>query len=231
MKSVSLILLPGLDGTGTLFNPLLRHLPSWINPVVISYPKDQPLGYRDLLKIVTDSLPENGDFVLLGESFSGPLSVMAAAKRPERLVGLILCATFVKKPFRLLPSWISHLSVSPIYMLWPATIQFRALFYKKELRDLVQPAAEAVKSVKPRVISARVKVIFNVNVEQDLLKVNVPILYMKSCRDHLIKKHNAEGIKRLKREMKIIELDTQHFILQLEPRKSAEVITQFIQML
>ena len=120
MKSVSLVLLPGLDGTGRLFDPLIRHLPEWIHPVVVSYPKDQSYGYQDLMKIVTRSLPEDTDFVILGESFSGPLSIMIARQRPKRLIGLILCATFVKNPFRFLPSWAGYFSVSPIYLFWPA---------------------------------------------------------------------------------------------------------------
>ena len=228
MKSVSLVLLPGLDGTGRLFDPLIRQLPKWINPVVVSYPKDQPYGYLDLMKIVSKSLPEDTDFAILGESFSGPLSIMIASQRPKKLIGLILCATFVKNPFRFLPSWASYFSVSPIYLLWPATIKLRAVLSKGKYGELVQMALKAIKSVKPKVISARVKAIFNVNVEHDLVKINVPVLYMRSRKDYLIKKHNVETIKRLKREMEVIDIDTHHFLLQMEPEKSAEEITKFI---
>lgn len=228
MKSVSLVLLPGLDGTGKLFDPLIRQLPKWVNPVVISYPKDQSYGYQDLMKIITRSLPKDTDFILLGESFSGPLSIMIAGQRPKRLIGLILCATFAKNPFRFLPSWAGYFSISPIYLLWPATIKLRSMFSKGKYEELVQMALEAIKSVKPEVISARVKAIFNVNVESELAKINVPILYMKSRKDYLIKKYNAEGIKRVKRDMEVIEIDTQHFQLQLEPEKAANEIIKFI---
>jgi len=228
MKSVSLILLPGLDGTGKLFDPLIRQLPKWINPVVISYPKHESYGYQDLMKIVTKSLPKDIDFVLLGESFSGPLSIMIASQRPNRLIGLILCATFVKNPFRFLPSWASCFSVSPIYLLWPATIKLRAILSRGKYEELVQMALKVIKSVKPKVISTRVKAIFNVNVKPDLVKINVPMLYMRSRKDYLIKKHNVEAIKRLKKDMEVIEIDTQHFLLQLEPEKSADEITKFI---
>ena len=40
--TVSLVLLPGLDGTGELFQPLLRALPNELQPIVLSYPnRDQ----------------------------------------------------------------------------------------------------------------------------------------------------------------------------------------------
>ena len=228
MKSISLVLLPGLDGTGKLFDPLIRHLPKWIKPVVISYPKDRVYGYQDLMKIVNKALPEDIDFILLGESFSGPISIMIASQKPKRLIGLILCATFAKNPFRFLPSWASYFSVSPIYLLWPSTIKVRAILSKGKYENIVQMALKAIKSVKPEVISARVKAIFNVNVESELMKINVPILYLRSLKDYLIKKHNIEAIKRLKKDIEVIDVDTQHFLLQLEPEKSADEITKFI---
>ena len=229
MESVSLVLLPGLDGTGRLFDPLIGYLPEGINPIVVSYPNDRPYGYQDLIKIVNKCLPDNDDFVILGESFSGPLSIMIAGQRPKRLIGLILCATFAKKPFRFLPSWAGYFSISPIYQLWPATIKLRAIIAKGKYDNLVQMALKAIESVKPEVVSARVKEILNVNVEQDLVEINVPMLYMRSRKDYLIKKHNIKRIKRLKKDIEVIDIDTQHFLLQLKPEKAAYEITRFIQ--
>ena len=82
----SLVLLPGLDGTGLLFQPLVECLPDAIEPVVVSYPPDQKLGYEELLPLVLERLPA-APFVLLGESFSGPLAVMAAATAPRASAG------------------------------------------------------------------------------------------------------------------------------------------------
>ena len=96
MKTISLLLLPGLDGTGKLFDPLLRYLPDWVTPVVLSYPVDKACGYDDLKAIVSDSLPEKTDFIILGESFSGPLAVMIGGEKPDGLKGIILCASFLK---------------------------------------------------------------------------------------------------------------------------------------
>jgi len=45
------VLLPGLDGTGELFRPLFAELPGWIHPVVVSYPRERPLGYTELLPL------------------------------------------------------------------------------------------------------------------------------------------------------------------------------------
>jgi pimeloyl-ACP methyl ester carboxylesterase len=231
MKRISLLLLPGLDGTGKLFDPLVRKLPGWIKPVVVSYPSDKPYGYQELRVIVSGSLPTDGDFVILGESFSGPLAVMAAAEKPKGLCGLILCATFVKKPFKFIPSWMRLFSVAPIYRLWPTLIRLRAMFKGRRYSWLVQNAVDAIKSVRTNVIAERVKDIMTVDVEQDLVRVDVPILYLASRKDHLIKRHNVAGIKTLKPATIVAEIDTHHFILQLEPEKSAVEIARFIEMI
>jgi pimeloyl-ACP methyl ester carboxylesterase len=93
--TTEIVLLPGLHGTGHLFADFARECPSAFVPRVIEYPCDRFLDYRELLPFVRDRLPQDSDFVILGESFSGPLAVMLAAGRPRRLRAVVLVATFV----------------------------------------------------------------------------------------------------------------------------------------
>ncbi len=228
MKKCSLVLLPGLDGTGKLFSPLIEALPEWIEPIVVSYPVDKSCGYRELGELVSAACPTDGDFVVLGESFSGPLAVMAAAGRPDGLRGIILCASFVRNPFRLLPASLSRLSVGPIYRLWPATIRLRALMAGDQYAGLVEEALAAIGSVRPDVIAARVRAILNVDVGQLLRETDVPLLYVAARNDYLVRKHNVEEIRQMKPDTVVTEIDTRHFVLQLEPGKSAAAIERFI---
>ena len=228
MKTMSLVLLPGLDGTGELFDPLVANLPKWINPIIVPYPKDKSYGYSELKPIVIRKLPENSDFVVLGESLSGPLAVMTAGDHPKGLQGIILCASFINKPFRFVPSWLSIFSVSPVYQLWPAAIRMRSILGRENYQQLAVKALDAIKSVGPDVIAARVKAILKVNVAEELGRCDVPILYMAGVKDHLIKKHNIDSIKKIKRDVKVSEIDTQHLILQIEPKIAAEEIEKFL---
>src|SRR5262245_17031078 len=95
-----LLLLPGGDGTGKLFDPLLHALAGQdsLTPVVVAYPPDRACGYGDLLPLVEQNVPAGADFLVLGESFSGPLALLLAARRPPGLRGVILCGTFVRNP-------------------------------------------------------------------------------------------------------------------------------------
>lgn len=58
--------------------------------VIVSYPPDQSLGYRDLAHLVRSRLPKDEPFILLAESFSGPIALALAADPPPQLKALIL---------------------------------------------------------------------------------------------------------------------------------------------
>lgn len=224
----SIVLLPGLDGTGELFAPLVDSLPERVNPITVSYPRDSCKTYAELKGVVMPYLPMDQPFFILGESFSGPLSVIIADDRPEGLMGIMLCATFIKNPFISLQSWMKIFSIAPIYRLWPLLISLRARIGGENFRDIAELALGAIKSVNPDVISHRVKSILSVNVENEFKECPYPVLYLMAGGDNLIKRHNYKGIKALKKDVKLAVVDTLHFVLQLEPEKSGRVLTEFM---
>nr|WP_194151606.1 hypothetical protein [Pseudomonas caspiana] len=52
-----LVLLPGMDGTGELFQPFVSALKHRCDTVVVTYPSDIPLSYEDLQAIARQALP------------------------------------------------------------------------------------------------------------------------------------------------------------------------------
>src|SRR5690349_13039167 len=92
------LMLPGLDGSGDLFRPLLQVLPSQLTSQVIQYPANRVLSYNALVPFVQQAFPQREPFVLLGESFGGPLALQCAAASPTNLRAVILSATFATDP-------------------------------------------------------------------------------------------------------------------------------------
>ena len=200
------MLLPGLDGTGELFRPLLA----------------------ELLPLASRSLPTDTPFVVLGESFAGPLAVMLARQRPPGLRGLILCASFVGNPLRIVPSWLSPAVVAPIFRLWPALLTLRSYPRRREFGELLPLALTAIRSVSPEAVAARVRSLLNVDVREDLRTLDLPLLYLQARRDQIVRRHNLEQIRRLRPDVRVTQFDTRHFLLQLEPRRAAEAIVSFV---
>ncbi len=68
---MKLILLRGLDGTGLLFKPLLKVLPDFYEPEVISYSATLKQTYSELVEQVKTQLPTE-PFLLLASFFTSP---------------------------------------------------------------------------------------------------------------------------------------------------------------
>ena len=223
---MKLVLLPGMDGTGILFEPLIRALPNGISPVVRSYPGDVPLSYEELLPFVQSALPTSEAFILLAESFSGPLALRIAATNPPRLKGVILCASFISNPTRF-PKWLRRMIRPFVFGRWPAWLGTRALlagYSKPAVFELVQ---RAHKFVTPGVLSARARDILAVDAADALSTCRVPILYLAGSRDFIVPKRNHGRIKRIHPAVKVIILRAPHLVLQNAPEAAAKIIAEF----
>jgi hypothetical protein len=75
--NVITLLLPGMDGTGLLFDAFARHLAPRLNPRIVIFPTDVSLTYDELLQRI--DVPTK-PFAIVAESFSGPLGIRLANK-------------------------------------------------------------------------------------------------------------------------------------------------------
>ena len=148
----ALVLLPGMDGTGDLFAPLLSALPPALRTIVVRYPCDRPLGYAEL-EAHARRAPQDQPFVLLGESFSGPIAAAIAAAPPPGLRGLILCATFLRNPRPELGYARFLTGLLPVSLL-PGVLLVRMLLGPRADPGLRTQLLDAVSRVEDRVMRA-----------------------------------------------------------------------------
>jgi pimeloyl-ACP methyl ester carboxylesterase len=214
---VSIVLLPGMDGTGTLFRPLLDTLPPDLNATVVEYPRDEVLGYDALLeRIPIPSEP----FIIVAESFSGPLAVRLAARELPQLRGLVLAATFVRSP-RAIPRW----AVAPLIFSVPppdAALRWALLGDDASAGDVALLRA-AIRSVQPNVLAHRLREIAKVDVSGELRGCRVPVLEISASRDRLIPRTLSSEFSHLEH----VELDAPHLVLQRCATQAAQHIVEF----
>jgi pimeloyl-ACP methyl ester carboxylesterase len=97
------VALPGMDGTGRLLAPFARAARGWLEVVPVAYPPDA-VDYDAFTQAAAEVVArERGDFVLLAESFSGPVALALARRAGPALRGLVLVAALVAPPSR--PLW------------------------------------------------------------------------------------------------------------------------------
>jgi len=222
-----LILLPGLHGTEELFEPLVKELGERFETVCVTYPADEPLGYGGLLPLVTSCIPKEKPYFILGESFSGPMAVMAASRHPKNLLGVILAASFVTNP---VPSWIARFRKvlrGPLLEARPRSFLIDRLMGSKSpvlTRNWVKKSLPAL----PRdVLAARIESVLTVNVREELKNLQAPVLYIAGSRDWLVGRKSIDVIWLCRPDVEIKVIDGVHMILQTNPSEAAEAIKEF----
>ena len=89
-----------MDGTGIELADFVAALAPELEAIVVTYPNDRPMDYAGHEVVARASLPIDRPFVLLGESYSGPIAISIAASAPPGLIGLVLCCSFARNPRR-----------------------------------------------------------------------------------------------------------------------------------
>lgn len=223
----TLVLLPGMDGTGTLFDPLVNVLSGNASLKVVAYPPVAPAGYGVLQDFAEAALPADESIILLGESFSGPIAISLAAKHPDRIKGVVLCCTFVRSPHPYLAPLNFLAAWAPIKQLSLA-FACAALLGRYATPELRRALGAALAMVSGAAIRARLKAVLSVDVSADLARVTAPILYLRATGDRLIPKHASQLIKHLQPSTQIIEIEGPHCLLQAAPTAAAQAIHQFM---
>ncbi len=222
------LLLPGIDGSGRLYGPLVEAGPRAFRPEVVSYPPDAVLGYDDLVALVRARLPA-GRFLLLAESFSGPIAIRVAAGRPKGLVALVLAATFLHSPLNPLLHPVRGLIGARLFGLPMPAALIRWFMAGPDAPDpLVEEVRRAVAAVSADVMARRAAESLRVDVREELARVDAPILVLCPTRDRLIRTDVAEEILALRPDAEVSLVDAPHMVLQRCPHASLARIEEFL---
>jgi pimeloyl-ACP methyl ester carboxylesterase len=227
VKNIRLLLLPGLHGTEELFRPFLDSAPPEFDLRVMSFPTDQILSYEALADRVQEHLKDTTPTVLLGESFSGPLALMAAERQPNGVVGVILVASFVLPPA---PSWLRFLPWRLIFKISAPLYVLRALLANsKDAGVILRRTSGVMKNISPAVLAARIHSVLTVNATAALRSCGVPILYLIGSHDKIVRPWNLKKIRALRPDVVVGGIEAPHFILQYAPLQAWQSISKFIQ--
>jgi pimeloyl-ACP methyl ester carboxylesterase len=224
-----LVLLPGMDGTGRLFDAFIAALDGRIPTRVIAYPRSGVTSYPELIAWVRERLPDS-DFVLLGESFAGPVAVTLAAEHPERLTGLILCSTFVRNPrplARHLSSLIGLMKATPAI----ARLASPALLGLRPETGVREQFVQAVGELTPETLQGRLRSVLTVDASERLAHVDVPVLCLRAARDVLVPNTAADWMQRMLPRVRTVDVDGPHGLLQASPGACARLVEAFLEAL
>ena len=223
-----LVLLPGLDGTGKLFTEFLRVLDLNISTLVVAYPKDIPMNYDQLEALVTAALPADRPFVLLGESFSGPLAIRIAARRPAALVGLILCVTFASNPYPWAGTWARPLAKFLPLKSLPRWVRAPLMWGSASPKRAPRQSERAMAGVSAAVVRQRIAALLAVDETAALVHISAPTLVLCATRDRVVSKAATLTIMRGIAHAQRVDIDGPHLLLQTCPEECAAAVQAFM---
>jgi pimeloyl-[acyl-carrier protein] methyl ester esterase len=222
-----LIILPGLDGTTRLLAPLIDALrPAFASVRAITYPHDAPMDYTALEAFARPRLPRDEPFVLLGESFSGPVAIAIAADPPPNLIGLVLSTTFARAPVPLISSLAPLTRFAPVRSLPVAALSL-ALLGRWSTLALRRDLRAALNEVAPAVLRARAACAMRANVIDKLAHIAVPTLCIRARHDRLLRPRAGRELLAGIRDACEYAIDGPHLLLQTRVEDCANRIAAF----
>ena len=226
----ALVLLPGLDGTGKLFAEFVKSLDPGVRTLIVAYPQDLPMGYAELEALVmraVGNLPRHQRYVVLGESFSGPLAIRVAARAPAGFIGLILSASFAANPYPWL-GWArplaTHLPVKSLPRWLRAPLMWGSVAPDRAPSQMQR----AMSGVSAAVIRQRIAALLAVDDTHALKQVRVPTLVLRALADRVIPKAATRRILKTLPQAELVEINAPHLLLQTRPKECAAVVLRFL---
>jgi pimeloyl-[acyl-carrier protein] methyl ester esterase len=227
-----LVLLPGMDGTGALFKNLVEALPREFETTCVGYPIRQYVNYSALQQTVRSACPAAERFVLVAESYSTPLAIRLAATNPPNLAGVVLCAGFASSPIRGLRRFACFIAAPVLGRIrLPEFAVKRWLVGPDASSSLSTDVRAAIKTVYPGVLAARILEVLTCDVRAELANIEAPILYLQSKQDRLVGASSVREILHANPDVRVVQIDGPHLLLQREPEAAAEVVAGFVRSL
>jgi len=226
---LDIVVLPGFDGTGRLSRHFADALPPQLTSSVLAYPSDVPESYADLEARVRNLLPGDRAFAIVAESFSGPIAIRIAAKKPKGLVALVLVGTFVRNPVRFAPAWMKSFVGAYLFHIVPSAWMVRQFVAGSDApAELVSDALAAWCEVKPDVLATRLREALAVDAADDFLAITLPVLYVSGTQDRLLAPSTVDALQRLRPDLEVALIAAPHFVLQRRPAEAAGLIVNFL---
>ena len=219
VQKLKIILLPGMDGTGKLFEPFRSSLPA--STIVVSLPQSGSQTYEVLANHIAEQLP-NEEFIIVAESFSGPIAALLAEKYLENLKAIVFVATFLSCPK---PVLVSLAKLIPLKSL--LSIPFAKVLISRYLLAGFNYATfiTALKEVPNSILKERLSSIRTLNMVKR--RSNLRALYLRASSDCLVSSSQIGLFQKSFPNLQVECVQGTHFLLQSNPKACSEIISKF----
>lgn len=186
-----LVLVPGMDGTGSLFYRQVPLLAKRFRVATYRLRDDAPdmsTLVDDLAQVARNATTADARVVVVGESFGGALALSFALANPQLVQALVVLNSFP----RFLPQARLTLAIHALRVMpWEAMPLIRRLTafrlhsrytHRAEIRRFMELTQETSREG----YIARLRILQSYDVRDRLGELAMPVLFLASERDHLV---------------------------------------------
>jgi len=188
--ATTIVLVPGMDGTGKLFYrqvPLLAQEYRVVTYALSDAAPTMEVLIEDLASII-DAVSPDRTAVVIGESFGGALALSFGLTRPQQVTGLVILNSF---PF-FSPQWRLRLAIGGLQLLpWGAMGLVRRLTASRlhsrhTHRDEIARFMQLTAATTREGYVGRLRILTQYDVRHQLQHLRVPTLFLAADCDHVV---------------------------------------------
>jgi pimeloyl-[acyl-carrier protein] methyl ester esterase len=227
-QKTTVVLMPGIDGTGIFFEPLIHALPPDLPFSVITYPPNVILSLEEHARFAEQHMPP-GNVVIVAESFSGLVGLELLRRHPDNVKGAVFSAAFAEPLHEKL---IHGLSVIPALELLikkvPVSLLDHFLFGPFSRTDLKALLARGIREIDVKCLKQRAQLVAAgyPYLEETF---STPCLYLGAARDRIVPHTASSWFAAHFEEFEHAVFDAPHCLLQTRPDECAAMIADFIE--
>ncbi len=214
------VLLPGLHGSRELYASFVALAPPWASCRPFSLPTVGEQTFDGMAGALEPELRPLEGFVLLGESFSGPIAARLAGRLGQKVALTVLCNPLVEMPLKPPIGLAASLAASRRTPAWLA-----AAVLAGGDRSLGRAALEAVRSLPKEVLGARLASAFSATSEDLVPYLSAPLLVILGRKDRLVSPAHTRALLKSVPFQAVAEIDGPHLIAQTRPAEVWKAIT------
>jgi len=214
------VLLPGMHGSTVLYDTFVALAPPWARCLPVPLPTLGEQTFDGIAATLEAELRRLESFVLVAESFSGPVAVRLRAHLGERVALLALCNPLVEMSLTL-PAGLAASAASWLGM--PAAAAAAVLADGD--RALGKTALDGIRALPKGVLEARLASALAAKSE-DMAPLLVPsLLAILGTRDRLVSPDWTRALLADVPRATVVELDAPHLVVQTKPAEVWDAIT------
>ncbi len=222
---MKLVLLPGMDGTGELFDDFVSHYEG--ESIIIPLPQLGAQNYEALALYVKPLLP-NEPYIILAESFSGGLIPLLLKSKLLHIKGLIFVASFISAPKQVFISLALLLPITFLAKLPGASFVYKSLFLGFSASNKVVKQFKVVLlKVSEKILKQRLRTIHDLSCV-DKERFSLPCYYIRAKQDLLVPESKMREINKVFSQCENYSVDGAHFILQAKAKETALLVDKIV---